>query len=90
MLILKRYKNLVSAGDAGFHQFFFRFWNSNIENFENKIEIVQSLEEPGLIKLIINEMLDWKRNSQRQKTNSMLSGTLSTNWLQNLLLELKN
>lgn len=90
MLVLKRYKNLVSAGDAGFHKINFRFWNSNIENFENKIEIVQSLEEPGLIKLIINEMRDWKRNSQRQKTNSMLSGTLSTNWLQNLLLELKN
>ena len=90
MLVLKRYKNLVSAGDAGFHKNFFRFWNSNTENFENKIEIVQSLEEPGLIKLIINEMRDWNRNSQRQKTNSMLSGTLSTNWLQNLLLELKN
>lgn len=90
MLVLKRYKNLVSAGDAGFHKINFRFWNSNIENFENKIEIVQSLEEPGLIKLIINEMRDWNRNSQRQKTNSMLSGTLSTNWLQNLLLELKN
>lgn len=90
MLVIKRYKNLVSAGDAGFHKINFRFWNSNIENFENKIEIVQSLEEPGLIKLIINEMRDWNRNSQRQKTNSMLSGTLSTNWLQNLLLELKN
>ena len=67
MLVLKRYKNLVSAGDAGFHKINFRFWNSNIENFENKIEIVQSLEEPGLIKLIINEMHDWNRNSQRQK-----------------------
>ena len=90
MLVLKRYKNLVSAGDAGFHKINFRFWNSNIENFENKIEIVQSLEEPGLIKLIINEMRDWNRNSQRQKINSMLLGTLSINWLQNLLLELKN